>query len=261
MSISSIPSTPKISIITVCFNSADTIVDTIMSVAAQDYSDLEHIIIDGGSTDDTREIIANFSSVAIYLSEPDDGIYDAMNKGIAMASGELIGILNADDFYASDDVLSQIVKVFDEPQVDACYADLLYVKQHNTNKVVRYWKSCSYKQGLFKRGWMPAHPTFFCRKSVYERFGKFDLNYKIAADVELLFRFLEKYRINSIYLPKLLIKMRMGGTTNQSWSNIKIQNHEVLAILDKHYGRVSRAYFFLGKLLNRCAQFFLRSKD
>ena len=250
-----------ISIITVCFNSANTIESTICSIVEQDYPHVEHIIVDGGSTDGTREIVASSSSVSEFISEPDQGIYDAMNKGIAMASGEIIGILNADDFYTSDDVLSMVAKVFENPCVDACYADLVYVRQDNPDEVVRYWKSRSYKLGLFRRGWMPAHPTFFCRKSVYERFGKFDLNYKIAADVELLFRFLEKHQIKSVYLPKTLIKMRLGGTTNQSWSNIKTQNAEVLSALDKHYGRVSRIVFFLGKLFNRTFQFFSRPND
>lgn len=247
-----------ISIITVCFNSANTIKDTIRSVAEQNYRDVEHIIVDGGSTDGTKEIITASSSVAQFISEPDKGIYDAMNKGIAMARGEIIGILNADDFYAEYNVLEQVAKVFDNPSLDACYADLVYVKQYDTNKVVRYWKSRSYEPGLFRHGWMPAHPTFFCRKSVYERYGKFDLNYKIAADVELVFRFLEKYRIKSIYLPMTLIKMRLGGTTNQSWQNIKIQNTEALTVLDRHYGRVSRTRFFIGKLLNRSVQFLRR---
>lgn len=251
----------KISIITVSYNSAKTIRDTIDSVAIQDYHSVEHIVVDGGSNDGTTEIITHSPSIATYVSESDQGIYDAMNKGIAMASGEIIGILNADDFYTSDNVLSQVAKVFEDPCVDACYADLVYVRQDNPDEIVRYWKSRSYKPGLFRHGWMPAHPTFFCRKSVYERFGKFDLNYKIAADVELLFRFLEKYQIKSVYLPKTLIKMRLGGTTNQSWRNIKTQNAEVLLALDKHYRRVSRVGFFLGKLFNRSSQFFCRPKD
>jgi glycosyltransferase involved in cell wall biosynthesis len=251
----------KVSIITVCFNSASTILDTIQSIAEQNYKDFEHIIVDGASTDGTREIIANATSVSSYISEPDEGIYDAMNKGIAMANGDIIGILNADDFYANDDVLSQIAKAFEEPEIDACYADLVYVRQDDTNKVVRYWKSCPYKNGLFRSGWMPAHPTFFCRKSVYEKYGNFNLNYKIAADVELLFRLLGKYRIKTAYLPKTLIKMRLGGTTNQSWSNICRQNNEVLSALDKHYGRVSRLSFFLGKILNRSSQFFRKPRD
>jgi glycosyltransferase involved in cell wall biosynthesis len=250
-----------ISIITVSFNSADTIKDTIRSVAEQNYPDIEHIIVDGGSTDGTKEIIADSVSVTSYVSEPDKGIYDAMNKGIDMASGDIIGILNADDFYANGDVLREVAGLFEEPSVDAAYADLTYVRQSDTNKVVRYWKSSPYGSMLFRKGWMPPHPTFFCRKSIYEKYGKFNLDYKIAADVELLFRLLEKHRIKAVYLPKTLIKMRLGGTTNQSWTNIRNQNQEVLSVLDNYYGRVSRLKFFIGKLLNRTSQFFRRPRD
>ena len=245
----------KISIITVCFNSAKTITDTIQSVANQDYTDIEHIIVDGGSTDGTVEIISKASNVAHFISEPDDGIYDAMNKGIALAKGDVVGILNADDFYTSNHVLSKIATVFENPSIDACYADLVYVDQNNTDQVVRYWKSSPFKQGLFLKGWMPPHPTFFCRKSVYEKYGVFNLYYKIAADVEILFRFIEQVGIKTVYLPELLIRMRIGGTTNKSISNILIQNREILTVLVNHYGDVSYFKFFINKLASRVKQF------
>lgn len=251
----------KISIITVSYNSAKTIPDTIASVAAQDYESVEHIVVDGGSNDGTAQIIAGSTSISSFVSEPDEGIYDAMNKGLSMARGDIIGILNADDFYASNTVLTDIAKVFSAQKIDACYGDLVYVDADNTSSVVRYWTSRQFKSGLFKRGWMPAHPTFFCRRTTYQKFGGFDQSYKIAADVELLFRFLEKHRIKTVYLPRTLIKMRLGGTTNQSWRNIKTQNDEVLAALDDYYGRVSRLGFFLGKFLNRSSQFFHKPKD
>ncbi len=245
----------KISIITVCFNSAKTIMDTIHSVANQDYTDIEHIVVDGGSTDGTVEIISKASSIARFVSEPDEGIYDAMNKGISMANGDIVGILNADDFYNSNHVLSSIAKVFENSSIDACYADLVYVDQNDTDKVVRYWKSSSFKQGLFLKGWMPPHPTFFCKKSVYEKYGVFNLDYKIAADVEILFRFIEQVGIKTGYLPELLVRMRMGGTTNKSISNILIQNREILTILVHHYGDVSYLKFYINKLTNRVKQF------
>lgn len=245
----------KISIITVCFNSANTISDTINSVASQDYPEIEHIIVDGGSTDGTLDILEKASSVARFVSEPDKGIYDAMNKGIAMATGDVVGILNADDFYVNGLVLNQIARVFNNKDVDACYADLIYVKERDTSKVVRYWKSQNFKPGLFLKGWMPAHPTFFVRKSVYEQHGVFNLNYRIAADVEMLFRLLELKRINTIYLTETIIKMRLGGTTNKSVKNIKQQNREVLLILDAYYGRVSRIRFFVCKIIDRFQQF------
>lgn len=250
----------KISIITVSHNSAKTIPDTIASVAAQDYESVEHIVVDGGSNDGTPMIIAGSNSISSFVSEPDEGIYDAMNKGIAMATGDIIGILNADDFFEANDVCSEIARIFQDKTVDACYADLVYVQQHNTKKIVRYWQPREYKPGAFKRGWMPPHPTFFCRKSVYQQFGNFDVRYKIAADVELLFRFLEKNRVNTVYLPKVITRMRLGGTTNQSFTNMKDQNAEVLSVLDAYYGRVSRLIFFIGKFADRAIQFLRRPK-
>lgn len=251
----------KISIITVCFNSAKTISDTINSVASQNYYDTEHIIVDGGSTDGTVKIIENAPSVARFVSEPDSGIYDAMNKGINMASGEVIGILNADDFYVNEVVLNQIARVFNKEDVDACYADLVYVKEKNTSKVVRYWRSQTFKAGLFLKGWMPAHPTFFVKKSVYEQHGVFNLNYRIAADVEMLFRLMEVKKINTTYIPETIIKMRLGGTTNKSIKNIKQQNQEVLLMLDGFYGRVSRVRFFTCKLFDRLQQFLTKPQS
>lgn len=245
----------KISIITVCFNSAQTISDTIHSVANQDYPDIEHIIVDGGSTDGTAKLIENASGIARYVSEPDKGIYDAMNKGIAMTTGDVVGILNADDFYARNDVISKIIAVFHEQNVDACYADLVYVDKNDTNKIIRYWQSSSYKKGLFLKGWMPPHPTFFCRKSVYEKYGVFNLDYKIAADVEILFRFIEKVGISTAYLPEILIRMRMGGTTNKSVSNILLQNREIIKFLVQHYGKVSSSKFYVNKFISRMKQF------
>lgn len=248
----------KISIITVCYNSAHTLPDTIRSVAEQDYPEIEHIIVDGGSTDGTVDILEKAPSVACFVSESDKGIYDAMNKGIAMATGDVVGILNADDFYLNKSVISQIAQIFNNEDVDACYADLVYVKETDTNKIIRYWRSQPFKPGLFLKGWMPAHPTFFVRKSVYQQHGLFNLNYRIAADVEMLFRLLEVKRINTVYLPETIIKMRLGGTTNKSLKNIQKQNQEVLMILDAYYDRVSRIHFFVSKILNRCQQFLSR---
>jgi len=251
----------KFSVITVSFNSAETISDTITSIAQQDYGDIEHIVVDGGSSDGTLEIISNSPSIAHYVSEPDKGIYDAMNKGIAMASGDVIGILNADDFYVNKSVISQIAQVFNNEEVEACYADLVYVKENDTSKIVRYWKSQSFKPGLFLKGWMPAHPTFFVRKSVYQQHGLFNLNYRIASDVEMLFRLLEVKRIKTVYLPETIIKMRLGGTTNKSFKNIKQQNQEVLMMLDTFYGHVSRVRFFALKVFSRLQQFLSKPQS
>ena len=244
-----------VSVITVCFNSAETIEDAILSVEAQKYSYVEHLIIDGASTDNTMAIVGRHESIRRAFSEPDSGIYDAMNKGIAKAKGEIIGMLNADDLYADDDVLSKVVELFSDASIDACFADLVYVKQQDTNEVVRYWKSREFQPGLFKEGWMPAHPTFFARKKVYEQFGGFDLNFTIAADFELLFRFIERNRIKTRYLPKVLIKMRLGGTSNKSLANIYKQNGEIINVLKHYYSDFSISNFVLSKAINRLAQF------
>lgn len=251
----------KISVITVCYNSAATIGDTINSIASQSYVDKEYIVVDGNSSDATMDIVRASSCVSNFVSESDKGIYDAMNKGITLATGDVVGTLNADDFYANDDVLAKVAKVFLDPTIEACYGDLVYVKQDNVDQVVRFWKSRDYESGLFKSGWMPAHPTFFVRKSVYDKLGNFDLDYKIAADFELLFRFIEQNKIKTKYLPEVLVKMRLGGTTNKNLSNILKQNKEIIAILNRHYGDFSTGKFIFIKLANRLLQFFHRPKS
>lgn len=247
----------KISIITVCYNSAATIQDTIDSVASQTYPEIEHIVVDGASRDNTMEIVRAAPSVTNYVSEPDHGIYDAMNKGIAMSTGDIIGTLNSDDFYMHKDVLAHVAAVFDDPRVDACYADLIYIDQHDPQKIVRYWKSRPFKPGLFKRGWMPAHPTFFVRRKYYEELGDFDLDFKLQADFELTMRFLELFRINSVYLPEVIVKMRAGGVSNQSLRNIVKGNIEAYRACKKNHLGIS-LLFSLFKILSRLPQFFRR---
>ena len=248
----------KVSIITVCYNSTSTIESTLQSVANQSYINVEHVVIDGASTDDTVELIKRYKTMLV--TELDKGIYDAMNKGIKLATGDIIGTLNADDFYIDNNVLSAVMQVFSDESVEACFADLVYVDQFDTNKIARYWKSKPYQAGLFKQGWMPAHPTFFVRKSVYEKFGVFDLNYQIAADFELLFRFIEQNKIKTYYLPKVLVKMRLGGTTNKSLKNIRTQNNEIIRILRAHYHDFSAFQFWRHKIINRFVQFISRPK-
>lgn len=247
----------KISIITVCYNSAATIADTIGSVASQQYSEREHIIVDGASQDSTMEIVKNASSVAQYVSEPDQGIYDAMNKGLKLATGDVIGLLNADDFYADDTVLDQVAKVFKDPDVQACYADLLYVDQSDTSRVIRYWKSRDFEPGLFKRGWMPAHPTFFVRRSVYESLGGFDLRFPRQADFELTMRFLEVHGIRSVYVPRIWIRMRVGGTSNNSIRGVIKGNLEAYRACKLHGLNVG-PLFIPSKVLSRLPQFFTK---
>lgn len=214
-----IPSTLKVSIITVSFNSAQTIGDTLKSVAAQSYPNIEHIIVDGGSTDQTMKIVADFPHVAKSISEADEGIYFAMNKGLAMASGDVIGILNADDLYADNEVIARVAAVFKNPAVDASYADLVFVDRRDVSIVFRTWKSGPFKRSSMYNGWMPPHPTFFVRRSVYEKYGHFNTILRSAADYELMLRFLLKHEIYLSYIPQIIIKMRQGGKSTASINN------------------------------------------
>jgi glycosyltransferase involved in cell wall biosynthesis len=245
----------KISVITVAFNSASTIADTLQSIASQSYADVEHLVIDGGSTDGTLEIVRGWTGHAIRLvSEPDEGIYDAMNKGFALASGEIIGFLNSDDFYASPRVLSEVAEVFRDDSIGACHADLAYVSQDN-RRVVRYWQSKSFVKGAFALGWCPAHPTFYIRKSVIARFGVFDKSLKLAADAELMMRYLERNGVPSVYVPRVWVRMRLGGQTNQSFGNIVQQNREILFGLRANGIPYSTLLFTVSKIRNRIWQF------
>jgi glycosyltransferase involved in cell wall biosynthesis len=248
----------KISVITVVYNGASTIEDTILSVAAQSHSDVEHIVVDGGSTDGTVQIIERHrDKLAQVISEPDEGIYDAMNKGIARATGEVVGTLNSDDVYADERVLATVAEAFLDPDLDACYGDLVYVDRERTDRVVRYWTSRPYEPGLFERGWMPAHPTFYVRRRVYERCGGFDLEYRIQSDFELTMRFLRICQIRSLYIPRIMVRMRMGGTTNKKLSNIVKGNIESYRACRKH-GIPVTPLFFVKKILSRLPQFVRR---
>jgi len=231
-----------ISIVTGTYNAASTLRDNLGCLNNQSLQP-EHILVDGCSTDGTLDILKKDSSPKRrYISEPDKGIYDAMNKGICLATGDVIGILNADDFYAGPSVLSKVAKAFEDPEVDACYGDLVYVRETQvisdsllvigetslkkkspiTNhqspdfKILRYWKSGSFSPEKFKWGWMPPHPTFFVRRRVYEKYGLFNLDLGSAADYELMLRFLFRHRIKVKYIPKVLVYMRVGGASNES---------------------------------------------
>jgi len=236
------------------------LIDCLNSVASQTYENIDHIVIDGASTDGTLSVLNSIShNLTAMISEPDDGIYDAMNKGIEHAKGDIIGFLNSDDFYANNDVISKVINIFKkQPHLDACYADLIYVNQENSSKIVRYFKSSKFKKGLFSKGWCPPHPTFFVRRSVYERFGKFDLNYRIASDVELMMRFLEVNKIKTYYIPEVWVNMRMGGITNKNFKNICLQNKEIINAFYKNSLPFNLINFFLCKIFSRIMQFFKR---
>ncbi|HYF31975.1 MAG TPA: glycosyltransferase family 2 protein [Chitinophagaceae bacterium] len=215
----------KISIITATYNSATTISDTLDCVAKQDYANVEHIIVDGKSSDDTLQIVHNYPHVAKVVSEKDKGIYDAMNKGLKLATGDIIGILNSDDIYVDGQVLSKVARAF-EQDIDACYADLKYVSDKDLDKVVRYWKAGRFNNRSFLMGWMPPHPTFFVKREVYDKVGYFDTSLRSAADYELLLRVFVKHRFNIAYIPEVLVKMRTGGMSNASLKNRLRANKE-----------------------------------
>ena len=251
----------KISVITVCYNSAATIEDTLQSVARQTHPDVEHIVVDGDSTDGTWEILERYRHrISKIVSEPDLGVYDAMNKGLRLATGDVIGFLNADDVYAHEDVLKRVAGVMSDPQIDACYADLVYVDKDDPQRVVRYWKSQPYEEGLFLKGWMPAHPTFFVRRSVYERLGGFDLSYPRQSDFELTMRFLHVNKINAVYIPEIFVRMRTGGLSNSSWRGVLKGNLEAYRACKKHVPGTT-AFFMVRKILSRFPQFFTRPPE
>lgn len=219
----------KISVITATYNSAKTIKSTIESVLAQSYADIEYIIVDGNSHDETMQIVKSyepsFRGRMKYVSEPDKGIYDAMNKGIGMATGDVVGILNSDDFYTSDDVVQRIVEAFDE-DLDAVYGDIHFVNPDNLKKCVRYYSSAVFRPSLLRFGFMPAHPSFYVRKRIYNECGKYSLEYKIAADYDMMVRLFYNRGIKAKYIKKDFVTMRMGGASTRSIKNIMKANLE-----------------------------------
>lgn len=219
----------KVTIITAVYNGAEHIKSCIESVLSQDHPDIEYIVVDGASKDNTLEIVKSFGSkIAKVISEKDKGMYDAMNKGLAHATGDIVGILNSDDFYANSHIISEIVSTFESSKADSLYADIAFVSKENLNKTVRYYSSGSFKPWKFRFGYMPAHPSFFLKRSIYEKYGFFKSDYKLCADFDLLVRLYHTHKISSIYLPKMVVKMRMGGKSNQSIENIMLLNREIL---------------------------------
>ncbi|MFH6769540.1 glycosyltransferase family 2 protein [Gaetbulibacter aquiaggeris] len=215
----------KLSIITATYNSQATIASCMASLVQQSYQAIEYVIVDGNSSDDTLEIVKqyqlNYPHVAFKItSEPDLGIYDALNKGIAQATGAVIGFVHSDDVLASNTILSEIAQAFQNKALDGVYGDLQYVAHSNTNQVIRYWKSRSFHPKLLKQGWMPAHPTLFLKRGVYEKYGNFDTSYKIAADYDFMLRILKEHTLKFLYLPQVITKMRVGGMSNRSVKNI-----------------------------------------
>jgi len=245
----------KITIITVSYNSGRTIETTFKSVLEQTYSNIEYIVIDGGSTDNTLNIAKKYSNIiSILISEQDNGLYDAMNKGIKLASGDIIGLINSDDLFCDPDAICKVIKEFEKnKKLDSVYADLFYVAEMDINKISRRWVSGI--QRKFKYGWHPAHPTFYIKKTIYDRFGLFDLSFRLAADFEIMLRFLEKHKISTYYLKDPLVKMRLGGETNKSLKNIYYQNLECLRAFKKNDLNVNKLLYPFFRIIPKLFQF------
>lgn len=219
----------KVSIITVVYNNQKTIADAIQSVLNQDYTPIEYIVVDGASTDATIKIVQDYQEkIYQFISEPDQGIYDAMNKGLKLATGDIIGILNSDDFYNNKYIISQVVDEFKHKKVDLVFGDVAYVKPDNLGKIIRYYSSASFHPSKFEWGWMPAHPSCFLKREIYEKYGYFKTDYKIGADYELLVRFIGKNKISYSYIPQLFVKMRTGGVSNKNLMTYWTLNKEVV---------------------------------
>lgn len=245
----------KVSIITATYNSSETILDTLKSLEQQSYPNIEYIIVDGASKDNTLDVVRdNCSRVSKIISEPDKGIYDALNKGIQAATGDVIGFLHSDDLFAYPDAVADIVATLEKNQSQAAYADLAYVSKDDTDKMIRLWTSGSYQRNKMLSGWMPPHPTFYMTRELYLSLGQFDLGFKIAADYDSLLRYLWSNKVSMSYLPKVLIKMRVGGASNRSLSNIykktcediqALKNNNVFwpkAILIKNFSKIPQFF-------------------
>lgn len=249
----------KVSIITASFNRAHTIGDTIESVLKQTYPDIEYWIIDGGSTDGTMNLVRKyeplFNGRMHYISKPDRGVYDAMNKGIASSTGDIVGILNSDDFFTSSDIVEKIVDAFkSNEKLDAVYGDIHFISNDNPQKIVRYYSSAIFKPALLRFGFMPAHPSFYAKREIFEKFGTYNLNYKIASDYDMMVRLFYKHRIKYAYLKQDFVTMRTGGLSTKSWKNrITITYEDVKAC--RTYGMYTNILLISLKYLYKIFEF------
>jgi len=244
----------KVSVITSVYNNKETIEDAIKSVLSQTYENIEYVVVDGGSSDGTLDIIEKYKDqIDVLVSEPDKGIYDGLNKGLDLATGDIVAFLHSDDLYADEHTIEHVASVFEKEDVDGVYGDLIYTPKEDTSKVLRYWKSKDFHPDLLKQGWMPAHPTFFLKKEIYDKYGKFDLSFKIAGDYDFMLRVLSK-GIKVKYLPEVIYKMRVGGESNKSLKNIILKSKEDLRALSKN--NVGGLYTLLIKNLSKVSQFF-----
>jgi len=250
----------RISVITVCYNSESTIKDTLCAVAGQLYKNIEHVIVDGGSRDATVQLVAQHGGYNHkFVTGPDKGIYDAMNKGLALSTGDYVAYLNSDDFYTDDTIIQQVVASLEKTGSNILFGDLSYVQRDNPKLRVRYWKSQTFKTGSFAKGLPPPHPTFFMKRELLVGLGGFDLSYSLASDFDLMFRALEIEKYTSTYLPVELTRMRTGGATNLSIQNIVKQNREILRCLRSHHLRISTIGFAARKIISRIRQRYFKS--
>jgi glycosyltransferase involved in cell wall biosynthesis len=249
----------KISVITAVFNRQDSIALALESLFSQTYGNIDSIVIDGLSTDKTVEKIENFRDrLGAFRSERDGGIYEALNKGINLASGDVIGILHSDDFFADDQVLSDVANIFSDPKIDAVYGDLDYVIAHGSAiEVFRRWRSGPYDSKKLYRGWMPPHPTLFVRRRVFETLGRYDENFRISADYDFILRLLRSGNIKMVYLPRVLVKMRVGGASNKSIRNIMKKSREDFKVLrNNNFGLTASLRALFWKNIRKINQFF-----
>lgn len=225
----------KVSIITATYNSKDTIKDTLESINKQTYPNIEHIVVDGLSIDNTLSLVKTYGDrVSICISEKDNGIYDALNKGIELATGDIIGFLHSDDIFAKDNAIELIVNELTNSQASSVYSDIEYVKKNNNNCVIRRWRSGEYKPSKLKYGWMPPHPTFYMRKECYRRLGGFDTSLRISADYDAMLRYLLDSEMKTTYIPTVLVKMKVGGESNRNLKNILLKSKEDLSVIKHH---------------------------
>jgi len=251
----------KISIITAVFNRTDSIADALRSVQAQSWHNVEHVVVDGASTDGTLLVLQTCLDVpartgyqALWTSEPDRGIYDALNKGLARATGDVIGLMHSDDFFADHEVLASVATAFADPAVDAVYGDLDYVAKADTSNIVRLWRSGEYSPAKLAHGWMPPHPTLFLRRRVIERWGGFDTNFRIAADYDAILRYFGQGKIQPAYIPRVLVKMRLGGESNRSLGRIWLKTREDYTALRRN--GVGGLGALIWKNVSKVGQFF-----
>tara|TARA_B110000008_G_C16978470_1_gene567163 strand:- start:5691 stop:6464 length:774 start_codon:yes stop_codon:yes gene_type:complete len=245
-----------VSIITVVFNNVGQIKEAIKSVLSQNYSNIEYVVIDGNSNDGTKEILEEYrNQISVLLIEPDKGLYDALNKGINLSSGEVIGFLHSDDFFANRNVVNDLMECFDNENADVVYGDLDYLKRGSNKLILRHWHAGNFSKRKLNYGWMPPHPTFYAKKELYQSFGCFNPNYKIAADYDCMLRIL-KQDISVSYIPKVFVKMRTGGKSNKNLKNIVQKSYEDYIVMKNH--NIGGVISLICKNLSKLQQFLIR---